>query len=73
MSGPRLKAFLYDIQRGSATRTGAVRFALQWVGHPATVTRKADLEAAERLGLLAWNGGTADLTDVARALLTVAL
>jgi hypothetical protein len=77
MSGPRLRAFLYDLQRGYATRAGYVRIAVQWVGQPASKAQKADLEAALRLGLARWPslvpGTAAELTDAGRALLGASL
>lgn len=54
MAPERLRAFLYDLRTGYATRQGYQRIAVQWVGQPATKAQKADLEAALRLGLVHW-------------------
>jgi hypothetical protein len=73
MSAPRLRAFLHDVQRGTFTRTGYARFSFHHLARPTTKAERADLDAATRLGLIAWPsltpGTAAELTDVARQLL----
>ena len=73
MSGDRLKAFLRDVQAGQLTRHGYERFALHWAGRPALRALTLDVAAAERLGLITWNGRIgpvpAELTDAGRVLL----
>jgi hypothetical protein len=54
MAPERLRAFLADVQRGTANRYGYERLYARWEGNPATKAQKADLEAALRLGLVHW-------------------
>jgi hypothetical protein len=73
MSGPRLRGFLRDVDAGAATRSGYRRFTFQWLGQTVTRAQKADLEAAQRLGLLQWAGlipgAPATLTEAGALLL----
>lgn len=62
MSPERLRAFLHDVQRGYLTRRGYQRFTLLWVRRPARRDQILDAAAAERLGLLTFNGRIGDVT-----------
>lgn len=75
MAPERLCEFLRDVRLGALTRRGYTRFSLAWLGRPLLRAQKADAEAAERLGLLTFNGRigdvTAELTTAGRSLLEV--
>lgn len=75
MSPDRLRAFLRDIRLGCMTRSGFARVSFHWLDRPATQAQRADLEAALRLGLVAWGGlvpgSAAVLTAAGAALLEV--